>query len=108
MCIIILYVYLISRQNIRYTQYINDAKTKLKLAGFIYNHSYRLVHKTKNKIAYIRIFSLKYSPDNKKVMAHAYMVTKNGEIGEWYDEYMHLLEIKNKWNIEDCGEWNPN
>ena len=40
-------------------------------------------------------------------MVHAYIVTKNGEIGTWYDDYNYLLEIPERWNIEDCGEWNP-
>lgn len=95
------------RQHIKWNTYISGARTELENAGLKYNHSYRLVSKLTGSVAYIRIYSIKYSPDNKQVMVHAYMVSKNGEIGEWYDDCKYLLEIPERWNIEDCGEWNP-
>lgn len=98
----------IHKQQNKWNVYISDAKTKLKNAGLRFNHSYRLRNKTTNTVAYIRIFEIRYSPNKNKVMIHAYLVSKNGEIGTWYDEYNYLLEIPKKWDIEDCGEWNAN
>lgn len=95
------------KQSVEWNTYINEAKEALEKAGFIFNHSYRLTHKETGKTSYIRIFAIKYSPDKKKVMVHAYMLTKDGEIGTWYDDCNYLLDIYKRWNIEDCGEWNP-
>lgn len=100
--------YLSHKQHVKWNTYISDAKTKLENAGLKFNHSYRLVNKLTDAIVYIRIYGIKYSPDKNKVMVHAYMLTRSGEIGTWYDDYKYLLEIPEKWNIEDCGEWNTN
>ena len=107
-CIVmIVFEYFLHKQHVKWNTYISEAKTKLENAGFKFNHSYRLVNKLTDTIEYIRIYGIKYSPDKNKVMVHAYIVTKNGEIGTWYDDYNYLLEIPERWNIEDCGEWNP-
>lgn len=89
-------------------EYINDAKNKLEKSGLKYNHSYKLIHKKNERISYLRIFGLKYCPDKKKVYANVYMTNKNGEIGTWYDDFNYLIDIDKRWNIIDCGEWNPN
>lgn len=107
-CIVmIVFEYFSHKQHVKWNTYISEAKTKLENAGFKFNHSYRLVNKLTDTIEYIRIYGIKYSPDKNKVMVNAYIVTKNGEIGTWYDDYNYLLEIPERWNIEDCGEWNP-
>ena len=107
-CIVmIVFEYFLHKQHVKWNTYISEAKTKLENAGFKFNHSYRLVNKLTDTIEYIRIYGIKYSPDKNKVMVHAYIVTKNGEIGTWYDDYNYLLEIPERWNIEDCGEWSP-
>ena len=107
-CIVmIVFEYFLHKQHVKWNTYISEAKTKLENAGFKFNHSYRLVNKLTDTIEYIRIYGIKYSPDKNKVMVHAYIVSKNGEIGTWYDDYNYLLEIPERWNIEDCGEWNP-
>lgn len=107
-CIVMsVFGYLTHKQHVKWNTYISEAKTKLENAGFKFNHFYRLVSKLTDTIAYIRIYEIKYSPDKNKVMVHACMVSKNGEIGTWYDDCNYLLEIPERWNIEDCGEWNP-
>lgn len=107
-CIVMsVFEYFSHKQHVKCNTYISEAKTKLENAGFKFNHSYRLVNKLTDTIEYIRIYGIKYSPDKNKVMVNAYIVTKNGEIGTWYDDYNYLLEIPERWNIEDCGEWNP-
>ena len=107
-CLVIcVFEYFSHKQHVKWNTYISEAKTKLENAGFKFNHSYRLVSKLTDTIEYIRIYEIKYSPDKNKVMVHAYIVSKNGEIGTWYDDYNYLLEIPERWNIEDCGEWNP-
>lgn len=105
--VIFLCLYFGNKQHKEWNNYINDAKNKLENLGFTYNHSYKLIHKKNESILYLRIFELKYCPNKKKVYAHVYMTTKNGEIGTWYDDFNYLLDINKKWNIIDCGEWNP-
>lgn len=97
-----------NKQHEKWKKYINDAKSKLENSGLKCNHSYKLIHKENESISYLRIFELKYCPDKKKVYAHAYMVSKSGEIGTWYDDFNYLIGINKRWNIIDCGEWNPN
>lgn len=116
LCIIILVPYIVictclyfdNKQHKEWSNYINDAKSKLENSGLKYNHSYKLIHKKTESISYLRIFEFKYRPDKKKVYAHVYMVDKSGEIGIWYDDFNHLIGINERWNIIDCGEWNPN
>lgn len=100
-------LYFSNKQHKEWSNYINDAKSKLENSGLKFNHSYRLIHKEKDTILYLRIFGLKYCPDKKKVYVTCYMTTKDGEIGTWYDDYKYLLEIPTRWNLTDNGEWNP-
>ena len=107
-CLILVFEHFRQKQNKTWSQYINTAKTELETIGFIYNHSYQLVSKKDDgKIRFLRIFGLKYNPNDKKVYAHCYMTDKNGEIGTWYDDYKYLLDIPDRWNLTDNGEWNP-
>lgn len=99
--------YFKSKQAKRWNKIISDAKKELEDSGFVFNHSYELTNKENSAIGFIRIYELKYNPNTKKVYAHVYMTTKDGEIGTWYDEYTYLLDINTRWNLKDNGEWNP-
>ena len=100
--------YFRAKQAKKWNKIISGAQKELEDAGFIFNHSYELIKKDTWQIRFLRIFELKYNPNTKKVYAHCYMTDKNGEIGTWYDDYKYLLDIPNRWNLTDNGEWNPN
>lgn len=94
-----------AKQAKKWNKFISDAKEQLADAGLVFNHSYELRHD--DKIRFLRIFELKYNPESKKIYAHVYMTTKSGEIGTWYDDYTYLLDIHERWNLTDTGEWDP-
>ena len=82
---------------------MNEAKLKLEENALIkFNHSYRLINEKDKSIRYIRVFSIIL---DKEVKAKCFFITKNGEIGTWYDNIEFLYVIKDNYDIEDCGEW---
>lgn len=100
------YSILYTRNSLKYTNRMIDfAKNDLEKAGFLYNHSYKIINKLDSRIQYLRIFDLKYNTNTKSVCAWVYITTKKGEIGEWYDDVKYIIDIPNKWTLEDCGEW---
>lgn len=107
LCFCLIFLYLGQKQHQKWDVHISEAKKQLEDVGLIYNHSYRLINKKNGIVKYIRVYDLRYNPDKKNVFAHAYCVSKNGEIGEWYDVYLYLLDVNKNYEIEDCGEWNP-
>lgn len=96
-----------NKQLKKWYKLVYDAKEQLENAGLKFNHSYQLIHKNDGNIRFLRIFELKYNHPTEKVYAHVYMTTKDGEIGTWYDDYTYVLDIPNKWELKDNGEWNP-
>lgn len=83
---------------------INEVKLKLEENALIkFNHSYRLINKKDKSILYVRVFSILL---DKEVKAKCFFTTKNGEIGIWYDKIEFLYNIKDNYELEDCGEWN--
>lgn len=83
---------------------INEAKLKLEENALIkFNHSYRLINKKDKSIRYLRVFSILL---DKEVKANCFLTTKDGEIGTWCDKIEFLYNIKDNYELEDCGEWN--
>ena len=81
----------------------NKAKINLEENALIkFNHSYKLVNKKDKSIRYIRVFSIFL---DKEVKAKCFCTTKDGEIGIWCGNIEFLYNIKDNYNIEDCGEW---
>lgn len=107
LCFVLVFLYLGQKQHQKWDAHISEAKKQLEDVGLIYNHSHRLIDKNDGLVKYLRVYELRYNPDKKKVFAHIYMVTRNGEIGEWYDDYTYLLKVNTQYIIEDCGEWDP-
>lgn len=86
------------------TKKIDEAKIKLEEnAGIKFNHSYRLIDKRDESILYLRVFSIYVL--NKEVKVKCFLTTKTGEIGIWDDKIEILYNIKDNYNLEDCGEW---
>ena len=83
---------------------MNEAKLKLEENALIkFNHSYRLINKKDKSIRYLRVFSIIL---DKEVKAECFFTTKNGEIGIWCDNIEFLYNIKDNYDLEDCGKWN--
>lgn len=81
-------------------------KIKLNLeekCGIKFNHSYKLISKKDKSIRYLRVFSIYVL--GTEVKAKCYFTTKGGEIGIWNDKIEFLYTIKDKFDLEDCGEW---
>ena len=84
---------------------LNDFKIKLEENyGIKFNHSYKLISKKDKSIRYLRVFSIYVF--EKEVKAKCYLTTKDGEIGIWDDKIELLYNIKDNYDLEDCGEWN--
>lgn len=84
---------------------LNELKNRLEENyGIKFNHSYRLINKKDKSIRYLRVFSV-YA-FGKEVKAKCYLTTKGGEIGVWDDKIELLYNIKDNYDLEDCGEWN--
>ena len=54
-------------------------------------------------LVHLRVFSIYVL--NKEVKVKCFLTTKTGEIGIWDDKIEILYNIKNNYNLEDCGEW---
>lgn len=92
------------RLNKKQTNKLNEIKLNLEQNyGIKFNHSYRLINKKDKSILYIRVFSILL---DKEVKAKCFFTTKNGEIGIWHDKIEFLYNIKDNYELEDCGEWN--
>ena len=84
---------------------LNDFKIKLEEKyGIKFNHSYKLISKKDKSIRYLRVFAI--YDFGKEVKAKCYLTTKGGEIGVWDDKIELLYNIKDNYDLEDCGEWN--
>ena len=82
---------------------LNEAKLNLEENALIkFNHSYRLVNKKTKSIRYLRVFSILLG---KEVKVKLYFTSKDGEIGICYNNIEDLYSIKDKFDLEDCGEW---
>lgn len=83
---------------------LNEIKLNLEQNyGIKFNHSYRLINKKDKSILYVRVFSILL---DKEVKANCFLTTKDGEIGTWCDKIEFLYNIKDNYELEDCGEWN--
>ena len=92
------------RLNKKQTNKLNEIKLNLEQNyGIKFNHSYRLINKKDKSIRYIRVFSILL---DKEVKANCFLTTKDGEIGTWCDKIEFLYNIKDNYELEDCGEWN--
>ena len=84
---------------------LNEIKIKFEeTSGIKYNHSYKLINKKDKSIRYLRVFSIYVF--GKEVKAKCYLTTKCGEIGVWDDKIELLYNIKDNYDLEDCGKWN--
>ena len=92
--------YLVNKE----TRKINELKIKIEENfGIKFNHSYRLISKKDKSIRYLRVFSIYVF--GKEVKAKCYLTTKDGEIGIWDDKIELLYNIKDNYDLEDCGKW---
>ena len=83
---------------------LNEAKINLEENALIkFNHSYKLINKKDKSIRYLRVFSIIL---DKEVKAKCFCTTKDGEIGIWCDNIEFLYNIKDNYDLEDCGKWN--
>lgn len=83
---------------------LNEIKLNLEQNyGIKFNHSYKLINKKDKSILYVRVFSILL---DKEVKANCFLTTKDGEIGTWCDKIEFLYNIKDNYELEDCGEWN--
>ena len=64
----------------------------------------KLISKKDKSIRYLRVFAI--YDFGKEVKAKCYLTTKGGEIGVWDDKIELLYNIKDNYDLEDCGEWN--
>lgn len=98
--------YLTLRWNKKETDELNKIKLNIEQnCGIKFNHSYKLINKKDKSIRYLRVFSIYVL--NKEAKAKCYLTTKEGEIGIWDDNIGFLYDIKDKFDLEDCGAWNP-
>lgn len=92
------------RLNNKQRNKLNEIKLNLEQnCGIKFNHSYKLINNKDKSILYLRIFSIHLL--NKEVKVKCYFTTKSGEIGVGYDKIEFFYDIKDNYELEDCGEW---